>query len=365
MRQPSRFSSDDGGTNYTTLSSTLAGTATSYTDGALADDKDYFYRVRAVRPSGPSAWTDPADASTAAAVSDLAATAISTSEIALSWTDNIANPTNLEIDRSTDGVNFTPLTIPVIVLPSATGFDDTGLTEGQHYYYKVRLSDASGAYSFSNIADATTEPIQDLANTPLINGQILTWSNFSTNATAIEIYRATGSSTTFTRLTTLSDGTATAYFDGGLPANTEYQYKVRAIEPAGPSHFTDPLDTFTLPIAPTNLVVTSVSTTQVSLSWTGSGSSATAYYIERSDDGGTTFSIIDITDPGVTTYTDASVTDGASYVYNVDAVSGDSVNYNPSLTTASANLPVAVPTDISAVANGQTEIDLTWKNKRG
>src|SRR5206468_5559385 len=114
--------------------------------------------------AGHSAFSDIADATTIdvlappAAPSNLTATAVSTSEIDLSWTDNAAgNETGFLISRSTDGTTFTQIGS---VGAGVTSYKNTGLSASTKYYYEVRATNAAGNSAFSNIANATTSAVQ-------------------------------------------------------------------------------------------------------------------------------------------------------------------------------------------------------------
>lgn len=95
-----------------------------------------------------------------AAPSGLSATAISSSQIDLAWTDNASNETGFEIDRATNST-FTAnlVTNTTGSIPSTGGigsFQSTGLSASTTYYYRVRATNASGDSSNSNTASATT-----------------------------------------------------------------------------------------------------------------------------------------------------------------------------------------------------------------
>jgi len=114
--------------------------------GAL--DADYALVVSGVSSAPP---TPPA------APSNLVATALSSSAIRLTWTDNSGNETGFEIERSSDGVNFAP---HATAGANATSFDDTGLAASTTYYYRVNATNGGGDSGYSNVASTTT-----LANT--------------------------------------------------------------------------------------------------------------------------------------------------------------------------------------------------------
>jgi len=82
------------------------------------------------------------------APSNLTATAISSSQINLSWTDNSINEDGFEIDRSTDGVGYVLLVTLNLDLIS---YSDIGLAPMLTYYYRVRAFNTIGDRSnYSN-----------------------------------------------------------------------------------------------------------------------------------------------------------------------------------------------------------------------
>jgi len=90
-----------------------------------------------------------------AAPSNLIATAVSSSQINLSWTDNATNESYFRVERSTDGVNnwymFTATSANV------TTCSVTGLSAGTKYYYRVKAETVRvGVSDPSNVASATT-----------------------------------------------------------------------------------------------------------------------------------------------------------------------------------------------------------------
>jgi hypothetical protein len=75
-----------------------------------------------------------------AAPTNLTATATSSSQINLAWTDNSTNETGFLVERSPDGVNFTQIGTAAV---NATTYQDAGLTASTTYYYRVRASGGS------------------------------------------------------------------------------------------------------------------------------------------------------------------------------------------------------------------------------
>ncbi len=88
------------------------------------------------------------------APSGLTATAVSTSQINLSWTDN-SSETGFRIERSSSfGGPYTQLTT---VGANVATYSNTGLSSGTTYYYRVRAYNANGNSASSNVASAATQ----------------------------------------------------------------------------------------------------------------------------------------------------------------------------------------------------------------
>jgi alpha-tubulin suppressor-like RCC1 family protein len=88
------------------------------------------------------------------APSNLTATAISTSQIDLSWVNNATNADGFEIERSLDGITYALLST---LNANTTTYSDTGLYQSTTYYYRVRAYMTTDDYSaYSNEVSATT-----------------------------------------------------------------------------------------------------------------------------------------------------------------------------------------------------------------
>jgi alpha-tubulin suppressor-like RCC1 family protein len=87
------------------------------------------------------------------APSGLSATAVSFTQIDLSWQDNSNNEDGFEIERSTNGITYTLLTT---TNANVTSYSDTNLIPSITYYYRVRAFNTIGDRSaYSNETNAT------------------------------------------------------------------------------------------------------------------------------------------------------------------------------------------------------------------
>ena len=140
------------------------------------------------------------------------------------------------------------------------------------------------------------------------------------------IERSVDGGATFSSLSQVG-ANVTAYSDATVTAGQSYVYRIKAIDLTSSSNWdlSNPAIMSAGPINPmlsdpTNLSATVISTSQIDLSWIDSNTNETGFVIERSTDGGTTFSPLTQVGANVTAYSDTTVGDGQSYVYRIEAV---------------------------------------------
>ncbi len=91
-----------------------------------------------------------------AAPSGLTASAVSSSQINLNWTDNAGDETAYKVERATSSSG--PWTeIAGSLAANTTSFQATGLAASTTYHFRVRASNAAGNSNYSNTASATTQ----------------------------------------------------------------------------------------------------------------------------------------------------------------------------------------------------------------
>jgi hypothetical protein len=192
-------------------------------------------------PSNVAETTTLAAASVPAAPSSLTATAVSSSQINLSWTDNSSNETSFRIERCT-GATCTAFSQIASVGPNVTTYQNTtGLVAGTTYRYRVIAANGTGPSTPSNIAMATTTGSTGIpaAPTGLVAtagpgvGQItLTWNDNATNEIGFRIYRCGPSGCVDGPAGTVTANTTT-FVNSGLLSGASYSYTVRAYNGSG------------------------------------------------------------------------------------------------------------------------------------
>ena len=288
----------------------------------------------------------------------LTATAISDSQINLSWIDHATAETGFKIERKTgSGGTYAQI---ATVGANVTSYSDTGLSAGTTYFYRVRANNSTSNSSYSNEASATTQSNPpgaptNLGATATSSSQInLAWTDNANNETGFKIERKTGTGGTYSQIATVG-ANVTTYSNTGLSANTNYFYRVRANNSSGDSAYSNEANATTpdvTPTAPSNLAANAISTTQINLTWSDNASNETGFKIERKTGSGGTYAQIATVGANVASYGDSGLTSGTTYYYRVRANNavGDSGYSNEANATTFSNPPGA-PTALGANAD--------------
>ncbi len=252
--------------------------------------------------------------------SSLLVTAVSSSQLNVSWTgstDNVAVTAYL-VERCQGNVctNFVQITSTL-----STSLIDTGLLASTRYRYRVRATDAAGNLSgYSNVLGATTFAVDatapsvpsNLLATAISKTRIdLTWTASTDNVavSGYQVFRCLGG----TCSATVQIGTpaANAYSDTTASCSTVYTYRVTAVDTSGnvsayslPSSATT-LGCTTAPSAPTGFTlqpVSDYSRDTTSWSWTqGAGTAADGFHVSCGLTAGSRTVIYTLNSTGTTT----------------------------------------------------------------
>jgi fibronectin type 3 domain-containing protein len=215
---------------------------TTYADTGLSASTTYYYRVVATNDGGDSPPSNVASATTLPnpppQPTGLAATAASSTQINLSWTD-VTGETGYKVQRSANGTSgWTQIGTTG---QNVTTYADTGLSASSTYYYRVVATNTSGDSAPSTVASATTKPDTLAPSTPtglLASGSnskiTLRWgASTDTGGSGLagyEVWRATSSAGPFSLIGTASSAT---YTDSTLARKQTFYYYVIAYDNAG------------------------------------------------------------------------------------------------------------------------------------
>ena len=136
----------------------------TFTDTSLLANTTYRYRIAAFgKNSRLSAYSNIAGAATFSlatapvAPGNLVASAVSSSQINLAWTDNSNNETGFIVERAL--LSTGPWTQVATTSANIASWANAGLTPATIYYYRVKAYNSVGNSAYSNLASATTQSL--------------------------------------------------------------------------------------------------------------------------------------------------------------------------------------------------------------
>ena len=354
------------GTTWTEVGS-VNENITSYIDNGLNPSTSYQYRIIARNAFGNSLPSTKKTATTLPEVpvapSDLIVEVMSQSVMQLSWTDNANNEDGYVVQISLNGSTWA--NIATISTPNVNSYISTGLTSGTKYFYRIYAYNTGGNSEYI-IESATTLPSIPVAPSGLsatVSGLNITlnWLDNANNEDGYKLERSLYGSKTFEEIAMLSSN-VTTYEDTDLPSGTEYEYRVRAYNIAGNSTYSNIIQVTTMnaPDAPLEFVgFADNQNGYIEFMWSDL-TDETGYILERSSDGGSTWSELANIAADEFSYKDYTATPGVSYSYRIKGYNavGDGA-YSSVLELGLPGVPDA-PTNLTATTAGSTQINLTW-----
>jgi len=343
--------------------------------GILKWNTTYYWRVNARNSFGStSSWSTSRYFKTALgpppnAPSDLIATPISSSQINLTWQDNSGDETGFKIERKTGTGSYSQI---ATVGANVTSYSNTGLTASTTYYYRVRAYSAAGNSDYSNEASATTLPPPPSGPTlksPASGSTVATLTprlewNASSGAVSYGVQISTSSS--FTNLLVNETGMTNLYYDiasGILKWNTTYYWRVNARNSFGSTSSWSTSRYFKTavgppPNAPSYLIATPISSSQINLTWQDNSSDETGFKIERKTGSGS-YSQIATVSANVTSYSNTLLSANTTYFYRVRAYKGTlNSDYCEEASATTLPPPPPAPT-LKSPASASTVSNLT------
>ncbi|HKU77455.1 MAG TPA: fibronectin type III domain-containing protein [Pyrinomonadaceae bacterium] len=123
-----------------------------------------------------------------------------------------------------------------------------------------------------------------------------------------------------------------------------------------------------IPAAPSSLVATTFSSSQINLTWTDNANNENGFKVEQSTDG-TTFTQVAMLGSNATTYSATGLSASTTYFYRVASFNdaGNSQYSNTANATTSPAPPAvpAAPSGLTATPVSRTQINLSWADNSG
>jgi uncharacterized protein (TIGR03437 family) len=250
----------NAGAGFTEIA-VIQASATTFTDANVTPGTAYGYRIRAANDYGFSTYSAVVNATVPVAqlpppAPTLQATAISSSQVHLTWSTTATGIVLFSVERRTTTGAYSQISQPPA---TSTSYDDSGLTESTTYLYRMRVQTGAGFSPYSNEVTVTTLQAlpaapTNLQATAVSSTQVnLTWRNNAPDATAVRVEYLPPSSTTFTDI-----GPAATLTSAGitnLQPNTAYSFRVRAQNAVGYSAYSNVASVTTLPVSTTVFLI--------------------------------------------------------------------------------------------------------------
>lgn len=142
------------GIAFIVLTTELARDTITFEVLGLDEETEYFYRVRATSNIAVSEYSNiDSDTTTIAIPTNLALEVLSDTEILVTWDDSSNIEDNYVLERSLDGVTFGTV---FNLAPDTISYNDTGLTPGTMYFYRIKAVNLSYDGDYSPIVSACT-----------------------------------------------------------------------------------------------------------------------------------------------------------------------------------------------------------------
>ena len=326
----------DGATSYKVYRATsqngtysLLGsvTTTTYVNTGAKDGVTYYYKVTAVNDSGESAFSNTVSGQNKAVTPKPSAPVVKIGNSAtsgkpmLTW-NAVSGAASYKVYRATSQNGTYSLLGSVTV----TSYTNTGAKDGVTYYYKVTAVNDSGESAYSNIVSGQNKAVTPKPAAPVVkighsasSGKpMLTWNAVS-GATSYKVYRATSQNGTYSLLGSV---TVTSYTNTGAKDGVTYYYKVKAVNSAGESAYSNTVSgqnkaVTPKPAAPVVKIGHSATSGKPMLTWNAVDGAA-SYKVYRATAKNGAYSVINTTH--ALTYTNTGAVLGTTYYYKVEAL---------------------------------------------
>jgi FtsP/CotA-like multicopper oxidase with cupredoxin domain len=344
-----RAAVDSNGTvgTFTKVAAVLANN-TAYTDTTADPNTSYSYRVDAFNEATAADKLDPqsiynggtpsntvnvalipAGQLAPLAPSNLIVTQSGPQQASLTWKDNATNETGYNVERSSDGTNFTVI---ATLGPDSVNYSDNNLAPGT-YYYRVNALIGTTPSDYSNTVNITFAPVApaaptnlsaSLQNGPAVN---LTWKDNAINETGYVVERSADGGVTYSAVGTLH-ANAVSYSDTTVAPGSRYTYRVKAVNGTAYSGYSNTVQISTpaIPAAPTSLqgyALNGRTTDTALLFWRSSGT-VTSFVVQSATDNSFTQNLTTNTITYAAyqnnRYRQTGLTKGITYYFKVQAV---------------------------------------------
>ncbi len=261
---------------------------------------------------------------------------------------------------STDGVNYVSLGTLNVTLTNSTVYIGLAVTSHNNGVLSTATFNNVIVGAGNGLPGAPNSLSANLATGSQIN---LSWTDTATNDDGVKVMRKDPGSNNYHQVALLPARTS-SFFDTGLTNGATYSYEIIASNTVGDS---SPSNVVTVaiptpPNTPSNLQVTSLTSTSASFSWQLSGTANNGVNIYRRDTTTSLYKLIATLPANTTTYTDTSgLTANTIHDYDVSSFNAGGFSASASVEIITPTLP---PTGLAATGT-HSSIQLSWTAPAG
>ena len=190
----------------------------------------------------------------------------------------------------------------------------------------------------------------------------ITWADRSINESRFDIQRS-ANGTTWAGVGSVPTNQTSFSDTNGLVGSTTYLYRVSACNSVTCAPNPTPASATTAPVAPNGLTAAAASATTINLKWNDNSPDETGFPVQRSTDGGQTWTTLGTAAANATSFSDTNANATTTYRYRVFACRNALCSGFSNEAQVSPTPPTptpGAPTSLAATAVAVDRIDLTW-----
>lgn len=326
---------------------TLPSGFTSYNDNALADNNQYYYRVKTFIDdniySKPYPNTDSGVPvhTKLIAPQELHAAWSSASTIKLTWLNKSYGADYFIIERKIDNSSFVVLDTPSS--DEGNTWYNFSLKPGRNYTYRLKSVNGKNTSVYTeeiSVEGLTIVPPSNLKATIISETEIsLTWDDNSNDETSFKIEQNSDLDNSWEEIDTVIANT-TSYTVHELEPDVLYTFRVTAHNST--YYINSESEECKISIKtlspPSDLTAKAISSSSIYLNWTDNSSEEQGFIIERKASG-SDFVEIARTNSDVVEYSDNNLQAGKEYYYKIKAFNGSLYTYYTNIAISQTNAP--------------------------
>ena len=322
---------------WTQITATGVGAFFEYTDGELAPDTTYWYRVRAFNWCGDSPYRGPYSVTIVPPATPQIISVLpgATNHVDLQIYENPAFEDGFRIQRFVGAglpLNWTTIATIYCTNEYLVNFTDTNVAAFTTNWYRVQAFSETGNSPFSDPVSMEMVPPETplFAAVPSARQVQLSWYIFWLHGQpqGLRIERApdiAGAPGMWTSIVVFTNSIGTEYWDADVETGHAYWYRAQVFNWTGASDWSAPaFASLTPPDAPLDLVATAVAQNMVQLTWTNTSTNVFSFEIYRAPDlSGVPgdWQLYAYADGHTNSYFDLGVSPGETWWYRVRAFS--------------------------------------------